>query len=190
MFNDILDVLVTVPGVRISFDDGNDSDAQSAAPALLERELAGTFYVLAGRLGSAGSVSRRDLSALLAAGFSIGTHGMHHLPWKKLGAAAVEREMVTARRELEDITGRAITSAATPFGRYDRASLASLRRFGYSEVCTSDRRLAVPGSFLQHRFSVTSTDTPDSVLRAIVAAGQPHYRLAKVSIGLAKRWLA
>jgi len=35
--------------VQLSFDDGNRSDVGIALPALLERELSATFFVVAGR---------------------------------------------------------------------------------------------------------------------------------------------
>jgi peptidoglycan/xylan/chitin deacetylase (PgdA/CDA1 family) len=45
-FEELLDVIVRFPSVRISFDDGNSSDAELALPALRRRNLTATFFVL------------------------------------------------------------------------------------------------------------------------------------------------
>ena len=55
VFRETLEVLVGRRDVRLTFDDGNISDASIALPALLERGLTADFFVLAGRLGDKGS---------------------------------------------------------------------------------------------------------------------------------------
>ena len=58
----ILDAVVAangVPSVSITFDDGNLSDIAIGAPELAARGLTATFFVLAGRLGTPGSLLRR-----------------------------------------------------------------------------------------------------------------------------------
>ena len=46
LFHEILDEVKTWPSVRISFDDGNASDAEIGLPGLVERNLTGDFFVL------------------------------------------------------------------------------------------------------------------------------------------------
>src|SRR5215510_10937302 len=75
-FRSILDELAVISGVRISFDDGNASDAEIALPALLERGLRADFFVLAGRLGATGSLDDDDVRQLARHGMNIGSHGM------------------------------------------------------------------------------------------------------------------
>ena len=48
--------------MRISFDDGNASDLEIGLPALLERGLTATFFVLAGRLGRPGSLDADEVA--------------------------------------------------------------------------------------------------------------------------------
>ncbi|MFZ0376580.1 MAG: polysaccharide deacetylase family protein, partial [Solirubrobacteraceae bacterium] len=50
-FLSLLDVAASRDDVRITFDDGNASDIEIALPALRERELSATFFVVADRLG-------------------------------------------------------------------------------------------------------------------------------------------
>ena len=185
---DILDVLADQPHVRISFDDGNASDIELGLPGLLERDLSATFFVLAGRLDRPGSLSKDDVRELVGHGMTIGTHGMDHRPWRGLDAGTRRRELEDARRVLRQVSGRPVTEAALPLGRYDRDLLAHLRDLGYTAVHTSDRRWARAGDWLQPRFSVREGDTADSVSRTMLGQQSAGRRAERALVGTVKRW--
>jgi peptidoglycan/xylan/chitin deacetylase (PgdA/CDA1 family) len=184
----ILDVLAGREEVRLSFDDGNASDVEIGLPALRERGLRATFFALAGRLGSPGSLSGPDLRDLTAAGMTIGSHGMDHVPWRGLSPAAVTRELEDARATLAQESGTAVDQAALPLGRYDRTTLGHLRRLGYTAVHTSDRRPAREGAWLQPRHSVRAGDSAESVARDMLAPPTLPTRVRGAAVGLVKRW--
>lgn len=171
VFLGILDGVRDEPRVRLSFDDGNRSDADIAAPALTERGLTATFFALAGRLDDPASLTAHDLRELRAAGMTIGSHGWSHVPWRGLDDADARRELVDARTALQEASGAAIDEAALPLGRYDRGMLRRAKHAGYRRIYTSDRFPARAGSWLQARYSVTADDTVDAVMR--VVRGRP-----------------
>jgi len=165
-----LEVLDTVPRdgrVQITFDDGNASDFECALPALLDRRLRATFFVVVGRLGAVGAVSAADLDRLLQSGMEIGSHGMQHRSWRGMSESVALEEIVEAKARLEQIIRRPVTKAACPFGSYDRSSLKRLRRAGFQVVYTSDRGTARPGQWLQARNTILTTDPPDVVARLL-----------------------
>jgi len=84
------------PDVRIFFDDSNRSDVDIALPALLERGMRATFFVLAGRLDDPAHLDDSDLRRLVAAGMGIGSHGMRHRDWRRLDDAELDDELVTS----------------------------------------------------------------------------------------------
>ena len=51
------------------------SDFVYGLPALLDRGLTATFFVVAGRLGEPGFLSENDVRTLVSAGMTIGCHG-------------------------------------------------------------------------------------------------------------------
>lgn len=187
-FLDVLDVLAGDPRVRISFDDGNASDIELGLPALIERGLRATFFVLAGRLDHRGSLGTRDVRALAGEGMSIGTHGMDHQPWRGLDPDSRHRELEEARRVLTEVVGTSVTEAALPLGRYDRVLLGHLRALGYTKVHTSDRRWAQDGAWLQPRFSVRDADTAESVRTSVLERQSPGRRAERSLVGTVKRW--
>ena len=172
-FHAMLEVIAATPGVRISFDDGNASDLEIGLAGLRERNLSASFFVLAGRLGSRGSLDPDGLRELIRNGMTVGTHGMHHRPWRRLSAHDRERELVEARATIADTVGHPVDEAAVPFGAYDRRLLADLRRLGYVRVHTSDGTVARPNVWLQPRVSVVATDTAETLRTRLLAQPSP-----------------
>src|SRR5262249_40959173 len=84
--------------VAITFDDGNESDATIALPELAKRGLSATFFVVAARIGMPHFLDRKALADLVSAGMEIGTQGMYHRDWRKMDEAALNVEIVDARR--------------------------------------------------------------------------------------------
>lgn len=187
-FHAVLDALTDHAGVRLTFDDGNASDAEHALPALRARGMRATFFVVAGRLGMPGFLDEQHVRALADAGMTIGCHGMHHRRWRQLDDCALHEEIVDARLRLEEVVQRPVTQAACPFGAYDRRVLRSLRRGGYEHVFTSDRGTAAPGAWLQARNTVRHGDDVrllDGILGLERSRGERLRRGAKRSV---KRW--
>jgi peptidoglycan/xylan/chitin deacetylase (PgdA/CDA1 family) len=139
---------------RITFDDGNYSDVSHALPELAARGMTARFFVVAGRLGEAGFLSRADVRELARSGMKIGCHGMEHRSWRGMTSAEVRRELHIARAVIEDASQTEVLSAACPFGDYDRRVLRHLRAAGYTAVFTSDGGIARSGAWLQPRTTI------------------------------------
>ena len=181
-FEALVDAAGDLEEVRLTFDDGNHSDIAVALPALRDRGLTASFFVVAGRLEEPGSLSAADVATLARAGMTIGTHGMRHRPWRSLDEAGYGEELDEARTILAAAAGTPIEEAACPFGAYDRRTLGALKKRGYARVYTVDRRPAAPKDWLQARYVIQRSDTPDSVR----AFGHDSFLLAAKTA--AKRW--
>ena len=186
-FESILDAAVGRTDIGISVDDGNLSDLELALPALLKRDLKATFFVLAGRLNSPGSLTRGDLLILKNAGMKIGLHGMHHRPWRSLKGQELDEEIDDARKLLEDVVGQPITWAACPFGSYGGHCLAKLRERGFERVLTSDRGRADAGAWLQPRNTAHAGDRAEW-LDGLAAERPPGGSMFRGLRLLVKRW--
>ncbi len=187
-FLSVLDCVAHRSDVAISFDDGNASDVEQALPALLERGLSATFFVVSGRLGAPHFLDEAGMRALAAAGMMIGCHGMRHRPWRGLDERALHEELVEARTVLERTVGRQITRAACPFGSYDRRVLRTLRGWGYEHVYTSDRGTARSGDFLQARNSIGHDDEPGLLERIAALDSRVHRVLGRRAKLAVKQW--
>lgn len=156
-FERMLDAVAGRPDIRITFDDGNDSDVEIALPRLRECGLTAEFFPLAGLLGEPGRVDADGVRELVAAGMRIGSHGWAHRNWRTISDEQVVQEFDDAHRVLADVSGQPIEHVAVPFGSYDRRVLAHLRRAGVRRVYTSDGGRASADAWLQARSSLRST---------------------------------
>ncbi len=157
-FQEILDRVRGAPDVGVTFDDGHCSDIEIAMPELLKRGMKGVFFVVTGRINQQGFLSESDIRELHREGMSIGSHGESHVEWTGLSPDALQKEVVGSKATLEEVVGEAVTSAACPFGAYDRASLTTLRERGFRSVHTSDRGLCSRRDWLRARNTVLSSN--------------------------------
>jgi peptidoglycan/xylan/chitin deacetylase (PgdA/CDA1 family) len=162
-FEELLQAATELPAVRLTFDDGNASDVSIALPALVQRGLTASFFVISGRLGEPGALGADDVRALAAAGMSIGTHGMRHRSWRSLDEEGYREELDDARAALQAAAQAPVTEAACPYGAYDRRALRALKERGYERVYTVDQRPADPNDWLQPRYAIRRDDTPETL---------------------------
>ena len=187
-FEAVLDAAAGRDDVRITFDDGNASDVAHALPQLRRRGLSATFFVVAGRLGEPGFLDADDVRALYAAGMTIGSHGMRHRAWRRLGERELVEELVESRRLLEAVVERPVTHAACPFGAYDRRVLRSLREAGYEQVYTSDTGTTTSDRWLQVRNTVCRGDDGGLLERIVSSERSRGHALRRRAKLAAKRW--
>ena len=126
------------PSVCITFDDGCETDLIAAAPVLRELGLGATFYVTTGRLGAAGYLSEDQLRELDAQGFEIGCHSLTHAYLSDLGEADLAREIVDAKKRIEQILGHEIKHFSCPGGRYNARALEVAREAGFASSANSE----------------------------------------------------
>lgn len=165
IFEATLDACVGRADVSLSFDDGNWSDLDVALPALRQRGLTATFFIVPSWLGEPGFMSKQDLKELVAGGMTIGNHGLQHQDWTTLVPDRLEHEVAQGRSLLEELTGQSIDTLAIPYGAYNDSVLDALRRQGYAHVYTSDGGSADPAAWLQPREHLKA----DHDVRAIAA---------------------
>lgn len=121
--------------VLLCFDDAYACVGQHAAPPLAEAGFVATLFPVLDYLGrenlwDGGLLGRRfthldaaGIEALLEQGWSLGLHGRSHMHLAGRSLEVLERELVTARSELELQFGRNVHVVAWPFGRWDRRAL-------------------------------------------------------------------
>ncbi|CAK7260037.1 MULTISPECIES: polysaccharide deacetylase family protein [unclassified Shinella] len=186
-----LDDLEAKTGVEayVTFDDGNLSDYDVALPVLADHGRSGIFFVLAGRIGQKGYLSAAQIRDIAAAGMTVGSHGHDHVDWRSLDEAGYRRELVDARRKIEDVLGAPVAYASIPFGGFDRSVLRRLKAERYDRVFTSSTGLAYRDVWFCPRRSLTETFDPRSGLLPLARPGAKARGLAyRIARRLRYRW--
>lgn len=150
-------------GARITFDDGNETDATIALPKLAAQGLTATFFIPSDRIGTTGYVSEQQIRDLHAAGMEIGSHGCSHLNWLHASDPEVASDVTRSVERLSQIIAAPVRSVAIPYGHCDRRVLAVLRRLGIGEVHSSFRGPQVEGAWLIRRDCITAALSHDDI---------------------------
>jgi peptidoglycan/xylan/chitin deacetylase (PgdA/CDA1 family) len=187
LYESILDEVRGRDDVAITFDDGNRSDADIGLPALAERGLRATFFVLADRIGERTYLGDDQIRELAESGMGVGSHGAAHRSWRSLADDELRREVDGAREAIESALGGPVAEASCPFGEYDRSVLGALRRAGFERVYTSDGGWADSGAWLQPRNTVTAANWP-LVRERLVGREPARARALRGLKGAVKRW--
>lgn len=188
-FKWMLDLIAPVSSelnIAITFDDGNVSDLTVGLPELAQRGMIAEFFILTGRLGSAGSLDVDGVKHLLDAGMTIGSHGVDHLDLASLSPEALDNELRYSKRALDAICGYPITSLSAPFGRYDAKVLRAAKNAGYECIYSSDGGPMKPASFLRSRTSVRN-DMDEQGFLHILHDNMPLLKRVRRSLGRVRR---
>jgi hypothetical protein len=148
-------------GLHATFDDGNRSDLEIAAPVLAKYRIPASFFPCTGRLTTAGYLSAEDIRQLFEMGFEIGSHGIEHAHWTRLDRDALDHEINDSKRVLETILRTTIQTVAIPFGNYNRSVLNALKVAGYKTVYTCDPGFAYPGQWRVRRWHYDTNELFD-----------------------------
>ena len=173
--------------ILLTFDDGNRSDIEIAAPVLARHGITGRIFVLTGRLGAPGSLDRTDIQALHKQGFAIGSHGINHVDWRHASPETLTVELRQSRSVLEEILGGPVTELAIPFGSYNAAVLRAIRKAGYAAAWTSDGGPLDPAAFVRPRLSVRADMNLATVQSALQGDEGLRKRLRRQLAMLKKR---
>jgi peptidoglycan/xylan/chitin deacetylase (PgdA/CDA1 family) len=171
--------------IRISFDDGNESDFKIALPNLISRKLRADFFILTGRIDQTGSMTAEQIRGLVSSGMGVGSHGIHHRDWTQLDELELAAEITQSRSRLEELLRARVVSAGIPFGSYDARVLRALRRAGYASVYSSDGGSMSVTEFLRPRTSIRG-DMRDSEVDTILTGRRPFH--LQVRKGLSTLW--
>jgi peptidoglycan/xylan/chitin deacetylase (PgdA/CDA1 family) len=130
--------------VLITVDDGPASSGELVAPALSRRGHSATFFLVSG-WGPPKHLGPEAAKALARAGHGVGAHGMTHAglaPDPKASAdaerARIAGELTGAKKALERVLERPVTSIAYPKGEFGEVTKAEARAAGYRMAFTTD----------------------------------------------------
>jgi peptidoglycan/xylan/chitin deacetylase (PgdA/CDA1 family) len=163
--------------ILLTFDDGYDCIASSAAPVLERMGVPALVFLVTGfagrenswELGLPGRKARHmdwdTVSALSSRNFSFGSHCENHLPLTRLPREEALREMVRSKEEIEKRTGTRVHSLSYPFGRTSPEVALLAEEAGYRAAFTlyPSGRAAEADPFRLRREGVWVIDTPATV---------------------------
>jgi peptidoglycan/xylan/chitin deacetylase (PgdA/CDA1 family) len=182
VFRDQADVCVPGRPFALTFDDGGVS-AGLVADILEERDWRGCFFVATRFIGEHGFLDAPAIAELARRGHVIGSHSHTHPSMMgRLDPRVLREEWAMSAAILEDITGRAVTTASVPGGANSRAVEQAAASAGLGLLFTSEpngRGFARGGCLVHGRYALRATDR--HVTAAAIVRGAVAPRLARVA---------
>ena len=159
--------------IVLSFDDGYLGDYTHVRPVLRRLAWPGVLDLTFANLG-AGNITPREVRALIAAGWEVDSHTIHHVDVTTLDDAQLHEELAGARERLQRQFGVRADFFCYPSGRYDSRAIAAAKAAGYLGATTTDEGYAQPTQlFTLKRIRVNDIDTPQTLL-ARLASERPN----------------
>ena len=157
--------------VVLTFDDGRASDYEIAFPLLLEMGARAEFFVNTAAVETPGHLTWRQIEEMHRAGMRFQSHAHDHVVLLTLSPTALEWQLSTSKRLLENRLGRAVEFVAAPYGLLGHRVVDMASRLGYRAVCNSRQWPARPGRRIVNRVAIQADTTP--VHFAGLIAGDP-----------------
>lgn len=171
--------------VLLTFDDGYDDFARSAAPVLEARGVPALVFLVSGYAGrendwelplpgrKARHMDWATVRDLRARGFSFGSHTVTHRPLTRLDPAQTADELARSRDEIAGRTGAEVRTLSYPFGMVDRRVALAAREAGYSAAFALAPPRGEGGAdrFLLRRDGVWVIDTPRTIRTKLSRSG-------------------
>ena len=147
-------------GYALTFDDGPHADG---TPAVLEvlaaRGVHATFFLVGEQIARNPSLP----GEIVAAGHGVGLHCDRHRNLLRLGPRAVSEDIARAQTRIEDATGVAVERYRPPYGIFNAAALAIVRKNGWR-----------PLLWTHWGRDWQATATPESIAARLVGSDVPE----------------
>ena len=154
--------------VLITFDDAHLQHYTIARPLLNRYRMKGVFFIMTVVLNKKGFLTHSQVAQMTEEGHQIGLHTWDHPNLSKSKTVDWSLQLEQPRQLLERITGQPISCIAYPFGAWNPAVTAQLKKRGIvtgfqltGAVSTDDPLLTI------RRIMVNGQWSPNQLLRAL-----------------------
>jgi peptidoglycan/xylan/chitin deacetylase (PgdA/CDA1 family) len=128
--------------IVLSFDDGYRPQFTFALPTLREHGWAGVLDLKA----EGSDLYESNVKAMIAAGWELAAHTIHHLDLTELGPAELEEEVAGSRKILQREFKVPVNNFCYPAGQFDETVVAAVEAAGYTGATTEISGFAEKGT--------------------------------------------
>jgi peptidoglycan/xylan/chitin deacetylase (PgdA/CDA1 family) len=141
--------------VVLSFDDGYRPQFTFALPQLRKHGWAGVLNLKA----EGSDLYESNVRAMIAAGWELAAHTIHHLDLTELDAEALQEEVAGSREILQGEFHVPVKDFCYPSGRFDETVIAAVEEAGYVGATTEIHGFAESdASYELARFEILGSD--------------------------------
>jgi peptidoglycan/xylan/chitin deacetylase (PgdA/CDA1 family) len=127
--------------IVLSFDDGYRPQFTFALPTLRKHGWAGVLNLKA----EGSDLYESNVKAMIAAGWELAAHTIHHLDLTELGPAELEEEVAGSRKILQKEFKVPVNNFCYPAGKFDETVIEAVEAAGYTGATTEISGFAEKG---------------------------------------------
>ena len=133
----------------ISMDDGRNTDKKLVS-LLNKYGIKGTFHLNSAKLGTKDYLKKEEIKSLFK-NHEVSVHSASHPNLTKLSNDGIRNEILSDRKELEQLTDNIVNGMAYPFGNYNDTVIAVTKECGiaYARTVEDSYRFYIPDNFLK-----------------------------------------
>jgi|GEM_PF-249773 Predicted xylanase/chitin deacetylase len=140
--------------IALTFDDGYEDAFTQAFPALQQRGMVATFYIITNFVGSPMYLNWDQIRIMRAAGMEIGAHTQNHPDLTILSIEQARDEIAGSKAIIEAQLGEPIRSFCYPAGRFSGNIVNLVKEAGFTNATTTMSDLPQSGDFMLPRIRV------------------------------------
>jgi peptidoglycan/xylan/chitin deacetylase (PgdA/CDA1 family) len=118
--------------IVISFDDGYRPQFTFALPTLRKHGWAGVLNLKA----EGSDLYESNVEAMIAAGWELAAHTIHHLDLTELGPEELKEEVAGSRKILQETFKAPVKNFCYPAGQFDETVIEAVEQAGYTGATT------------------------------------------------------
>lgn len=180
----------------VTLDDGDLDAYTTAAPILEDLKMRGTFYIIAGRDGTQGTMTNAQVADLAARGHAIGNHTLDHPNLRKLDATELQHQIEGAQVVLQQVLGHRPHTFAYPYGRFNDAAVQAVAQSGFDLAFTvrAGALESTSAPLLSKRIEIGALESGADVLAKVAPFADPcpgpapDLAIGKTASGTFKGW--
>lgn len=118
--------------IVITFDDGRKEQVTIGAAEMEKYNFRGVYFIMTVSLGRSSYMSRADVKDLADKGHTIGSHTWDHHRVTGYKGDDWNLQIAKPKKQLEEMTGKPVTSFAYPNGAWNAEAADSLKNNGFT----------------------------------------------------------
>lgn len=154
--------------ILITFDDNREEHYNLAATEMNKYGFKGVFFIMTVAVNRPGYMTKEQIKTLSNTGHVIASHTWDHHPVTKYTKKDWDIQLIKPQKKLEAITGKPVQYFAYPFGSWNSAAIAELKKQNYKlAFILSTKKDPLEPQFTVRRMIVPSSWSSQTLLKAI-----------------------
>jgi peptidoglycan/xylan/chitin deacetylase (PgdA/CDA1 family) len=159
-----------VKPVVFTFDDGYGEDWTVAGRVLAKYGYVGVLNLKVLNIVPRGGLTARQVRSLIAMGWELAAHTIHHYDLTTLGPAQLQEEVAGSRRELQQQFHVPVDFFCYPSGRFNATVVAAVKAAGFRGATTTIEGLAKRGNpYELPRIRVNGSESLSTFVKTLLA---------------------